>query len=254
MLHALATLAGAAVGTIEQTLSSRTKDAALEKRLVLATQAPPEEQNQSSRLLDVRSSHAFSKEHLAGAVNIPLSELRERSGELPPSASGSIHVLCDPGDEGGVQAVLLPEHQGNGRNGGWAIADLLVASSALWVAARRLGVTETGMAHGRFMWRPSPHLPRVVAELERLVPPDARRAVDLGCGKGRDAICEKNRHPNTLGPELFRAPQNSCVAEPPPPSYRGMTQGSRAEAGTSRASTTSSAFSPLSSSSRRGRA
>ena len=226
-MHALATIAGAAVGILEQNLSQRVHDGKhvkddadqLRVRLQRATALPVDG---AARLLDVRDQGSFVFEHLRHAVNIPLAELRDRSGELPASGSGSITVLCgSEEDVPRVHTLLTPEH-----GGGWSIDDLLVASADLWDCARGDDLIETGPARGRFMWKPSPHLPLIVAELERFTAPSARRCVDLGCGKGRDAIWLASRGWHVTGVdnqqcflralELFAARQGlshliSCV-------------------------------------------
>lgn len=77
---------------------------------------------------------------------------------------------------------------------GWRILGTLCASPALWEAAAAQGLLERGVTSRR-LWSPSPHLPQVVALLEARHAADAAmgeaappRAVDLGCGKGRDAV------------------------------------------------------------------
>ncbi len=37
-------------------------------------------------IVDVRSARQFSEGHLPGAINIPLSELEHRAGELDPAS------------------------------------------------------------------------------------------------------------------------------------------------------------------------
>lgn len=64
--------------------------------------------------LDVREVDEFAAGHVAGAVNVPLSELPQRAGELP---AGEVHVLCRSGvratkaaawlDENGFDAVVV---------------------------------------------------------------------------------------------------------------------------------------------------
>ena len=45
-------------------------------------------------LLDVRNIHELAVEHVTGAVNIPLPELRSRLGGLP--CDREIYVFSDP--------------------------------------------------------------------------------------------------------------------------------------------------------------
>jgi len=56
-------------------------------------------------LLDVRTKAEFGLGTIDGAVNIPLDELRERTGELP--ADKSIYVFCQVGLRGYIAARML---------------------------------------------------------------------------------------------------------------------------------------------------
>lgn len=64
--------------------------------------------------LDVREDAEFAAGHVPGAIHVPLDELPERAGELPP---GEVHVLCRTGgratkaarwlDDSGRDAVVV---------------------------------------------------------------------------------------------------------------------------------------------------
>lgn len=65
---------------------------------------------ESSRLpilLDVRTASEFAQGHIDGAVNIPLEELRQRLGELPPQRK--ILAYCKVGQRGYMAARLLTQ-------------------------------------------------------------------------------------------------------------------------------------------------
>ena len=135
-------------------------------------------------LLDIRDATSFTAGHVRGAVNIPLAELRPRSPELPPAA-----------DEAGIvlfAATAADAATAKSYSGGlhpWTLFDTFDTSATrFWDAVRDLGLLETGAAAGRFLWRPSPHLAPVCALVEPHVPTQGRRALDLGCGRGRDAV------------------------------------------------------------------
>jgi SAM-dependent methyltransferase len=110
-------------------------------------------------LLDVRPSQAARSTPIEGAVNIPLGDLGDCSGELP-DRSVAIRV-ADSGSEATKAVALL---QGAGREAG------LTKSFCM------------GDGNGpRRMWRPNPFLMEVLWQL----PP--ARAMDLACGTGREA-------------------------------------------------------------------
>lgn len=70
----------------------------VELRAALGTATPPV-------VLDVRSSVEFDKEHIPGAINIPLPELRTRMGELP--ADRPVVTYCTVGQRGYLAERLL---------------------------------------------------------------------------------------------------------------------------------------------------
>ena len=57
-------------------------------------------------VVDVRSASEFKSEHIPGAVNVPVDELRERFGELPKNG---VIVYCKVGQRGHTAATLLGE-------------------------------------------------------------------------------------------------------------------------------------------------
>ncbi len=59
-------------------------------------------------LLDVRTEGEYSAEHITGAVNIPLSDLENRIGELDESKT--IIVYSQSGDRSGTAGEILARH------------------------------------------------------------------------------------------------------------------------------------------------
>jgi rhodanese-related sulfurtransferase len=49
-------------------------------------------------VIDVRSAEAYDKEHIAGAINIPLAELKERQAELPEDRQAPLVTACFRGN------------------------------------------------------------------------------------------------------------------------------------------------------------
>lgn len=68
----------------------------------------PDWLNKGAFLLDVRSSHNFSRQHLDGSVNIPLLSLNRRIAELPHDKS--ILLICANGKASEAAAFILFKH------------------------------------------------------------------------------------------------------------------------------------------------
>ena len=145
-------------------------------------------------IVDVRSAGEYAAAHLRGSSNFPYSELAVRTAELPPQTGEPIHLVAADSAEltnalsflrGDGKAANAVGSAGKAR--GWAVREVMPGTAALWAAATQLGLVEQG-AVSRRLWSPSSHLPRLVPLLEEVLPPAARRALDLGCGRGRDCI------------------------------------------------------------------
>jgi SAM-dependent methyltransferase len=111
------------------------------------------------RLLDPRPSDVAQAHPLGNSVNIPLNELAGRTHELPPRFA-TIQVAG--ADASGAEAVAWL--QAHGRQ-----AELV----AEW---------ESGFTPNGRLWSPNEFLVECVADLPM------GRALDLGCGTGRDAV------------------------------------------------------------------
>ena len=76
-------------------------------------------------LIDVREAHEFSRGHVPGAVNIPMSVLPVRVHELPKGPE--VHVICQSGGRS-MQTSMWLERQGytpvnvHGGTGTWVAA------------------------------------------------------------------------------------------------------------------------------------
>lgn len=75
-------------------------------------------------LLDVRDADEFAEGHAAGAVNVPLPELRIRLGELPRGRQ--LHVYCGVGQRAyyAVRILLQIGFQASDVSGGWITAGM----------------------------------------------------------------------------------------------------------------------------------
>jgi rhodanese-related sulfurtransferase len=77
-------------------------------------------------VIDVRKADAYTKQHIAGAVSIPLAELGDRQAELPDDRDASIVTACFRGNMS-ISGMLVLQSLGyrnvkslNGGTLGWA--------------------------------------------------------------------------------------------------------------------------------------
>ena len=80
-------------------------------------------------LVDVRDPDEFEEGHIAGAINLPLNELRARLGELPRDRE--LWLYCRVGQRGYYATRLLMQHGFKVKNlpGGYLTYDLIEAAS-----------------------------------------------------------------------------------------------------------------------------
>jgi hydroxyacylglutathione hydrolase len=61
-------------------------------------------------ILDVRSREEFAAGHIPGAINLPVTELERRVGELAPYKDAELVVHCEVGPRAGMAARFLGRH------------------------------------------------------------------------------------------------------------------------------------------------
>ena len=93
----------------------------------------PEDVREEDFVLDVRTPQEYAAGHIAGSVNIPLDELRERLGELPKDTA--ITVTCAVGLRGYIAARILAGHGFKASN--------LTGGYRMYATATRAGVVKT---------------------------------------------------------------------------------------------------------------
>jgi len=126
-------------------------------------------------LIDLRSTDAYLRGHIAGATSLPYVELRMRRHELPDR--GAALFICS--DEGSADAHAML------RDWGYDIVDALPLDEWLLVDLADHIKIESGKLSLQ-LWQPNPLLPRVIDDIEKNV--STRCALDLACGSGRDSL------------------------------------------------------------------
>lgn len=126
-------------------------------------------------ILDVRDRAAYEKLHRSGAVNIPLEELNRRMHELP--ARHAPLLIFDMDDS---RANAAAERI---RTGDRKVSD--VVSGQCWLIQ---GPTASGPSMDR-LWSPHAIVQEAVDHARRNWGAlEGRRALDVACGSGRDAV------------------------------------------------------------------
>src|SRR5690606_8765534 len=70
----------------------------------------PEDLPQDALLVDLRSAREYAGWHLPKAINVPLSELRDRLPELAPEKGRPLYLYCLSGFRGYLGARVLRQH------------------------------------------------------------------------------------------------------------------------------------------------
>jgi tellurite methyltransferase len=134
--------------------------------------ARPQE-TRNAPLLDVRPESDFLSAHEPGAASIPLEELPARIHELPP-ANVSLRVIDSDPNRSGAAAEFL-SRRGH------------VIEIVPWQPLLR---GELGRS-GTRLWRPNPFLVESMEAIRTAavhLQEKKRRAMDVACGSGRDAV------------------------------------------------------------------
>ena len=133
------------------------------------------ERETEDAILDVRPCEMFERLHRVGSVNIPLEELADRIHELPPPETPlAIYDECR------VRARWAASRlRARGRE------FLTIHFEQTWL---REGSTRVGPSRDR-LWLPHMLLREALIEAASIWESfEGRRALDLACGAGRDAV------------------------------------------------------------------
>ncbi|MDT8452270.1 MAG: rhodanese-like domain-containing protein [Gammaproteobacteria bacterium] len=84
-------------------------------------------------IVDVRDSGAYKKGHIKGAINVPLSQLKDRQDTLSPEKDAPVLVCCNSGATSSKASRMLSQagytnvHNIAGGINGWMDANLPVS-------------------------------------------------------------------------------------------------------------------------------
>ncbi|MDD6540058.1 MAG: FAD-dependent oxidoreductase [Firmicutes bacterium] len=91
-------------------------------------------------LLDVRTAHEYNSGHIAGFMNIPVDDLRDRIDEIP--SGRPVYVICQSGLRSYIAARILEGHGYEAFNfcGGFRFYDTVINDKALIESAAACGM------------------------------------------------------------------------------------------------------------------
>lgn len=139
---------------------------------------PGQSDETATALIDLRSLAEYRCGHQAGATHLPSADLVLRRHELP--APGAQLRLCH--DDVAALSVVAAQLS----DWGYRIRDCQLIDSALLTNWQQQGSLETG-SKTRQLWSPSATLALALGCFAEPQPSN-RRALDLACGSGRDAL------------------------------------------------------------------
>jgi phage shock protein E len=74
---------------------------------LVSVRAAVEHLKKGAQVIDVRTPEEFRRDHLPGAVNVPLHELEERIGKVAPDKNQPLLLHCLSGGRSGIAARKL---------------------------------------------------------------------------------------------------------------------------------------------------
>ncbi|MGX5203155.1 methyltransferase domain-containing protein [Aliikangiella sp. IMCC44632] len=131
-------------------------------------------------VIDLRSREAFAQGHYSDAANFPVESIISRLYQLPTKSS----LLYLIGTEQDINEATRALNQK-----GYAIGASLVWSVSLAAQLKAKHLLSLGEQSPR-LWQPAPVIERLVksAQTNSANPLSGLRALDIGCGGGRDAV------------------------------------------------------------------
>lgn len=175
---------------------------------------------QAPLILDCRCRRQYHVRRLAGSACIPLELLNSQCFLLPDKDTPFIVVVPALASDAFPQHLKgFPSLPNFLRSRGWGLEAVLHDSHELWEAAQQLGVLDQGAEsqleqlalRQRWLFSPAPLLKQAIGQVEAALScgghsgcsgrgcsngsPATWRALDVGCGSGRDAVWLACRQP-----------------------------------------------------------
>ncbi|WBW70555.1 methyltransferase with rhodanese domain [Schizosaccharomyces osmophilus] len=134
------------------------------------------------KCLDVRPRKEFQIRHLYGSVNIPSTSIAGCWFQLPAKQEGFVVLEQD--------GTYIDDEEGDScseqlRQKGWKIEGSIRANTEFWQWIEQKGLIEQGESK-RLLFEPSPHFKETIPVIEESLSKSEARALDIGCGSGRD--------------------------------------------------------------------
>jgi SAM-dependent methyltransferase len=145
--------------------------------------------------LDLRATELYAQAHLTPSTSIPITTLEQRFSQLPPRSSNTTFLLITE-PNAYFHGVPVSEHL---RGRGWkfdGVIEIPDTADSFWNFARELKVFGTDSQGKELLFRPSPILEAWITWIEDSLSTGGRneaRALDIGCGSGRDLGFLANR-------------------------------------------------------------
>jgi len=80
---------------------------ALRRMALIGTQIARDRLKEGAKVIDVRDETEFGQQHLQGAINIPLTRLREEIGRHVPDKDQAVLLHCLSGGRSGIGQAML---------------------------------------------------------------------------------------------------------------------------------------------------
>lgn len=130
-------------------------------------------------LVDTRSFEVFKKSHFKSATHLPWPELQQRINELPAKPA-QLQLVAESHCLEDAQTFLIEK--------GYEVEWCLSASDYRSLVQKSPGLAVSGI-ESRVLWSPSPLIEAFVKKyVDYSLLDTAPRALDIGCGGGRDAV------------------------------------------------------------------
>ena len=151
-----------------------------------------------SPCIDLRPSDEFIQNHITGTTSLPWERLHVAMHELPDKHQ--VLQLIGSSDQLAQAASFLAEKN-------YEVSRQIVSNSEFWSWAASKQLTESS-CHTVPLWQANPYLSTEIECIESLT--SGRKALDLACGAGRDAVFLASRGWDVTALDIKEDALNRC--------------------------------------------